>query len=134
MTREVIAARQLPSLPSKLDNRGEAAIDQPLAVKGHWVLIRVEAVVGLHQFVHSGHGGVTSCFIGPLDPGENDRLVLFRLNGLAKVGELPVGDVIAPAFENARRAEFLEYTAGFLRVIDELLLARVGTAITKPSM
>jgi hypothetical protein len=40
VTREVIAARQLPSLPSKLDNRGEAAIDQPLAVKGHWVLRR----------------------------------------------------------------------------------------------
>jgi hypothetical protein len=100
--------RQLPSLFSNLDDRSEAAIDHPLALEGHRILLRVEAVVGPHQITHSGHGGVTRRLIGPLDPGENDRLVGIRLNGLAKVGELPVGHVVAPTFKNALRAELFE--------------------------
>src|SRR4029079_16179960 len=121
---------QLLSLPSKLDDRSEAAVDQPLAVEGHWVLLRVEAGVGLHQFVHSGHCGVTCRFIRPLDPRENDRLVLLRLNRLAKVSELPMGHVVAPAFENAPRAELSAFSASSMN----FSLLAVGTAITKPSM
>src|SRR3712207_4107513 len=94
--------------PSKLDHWHEPAEDHALAIEWHRVLLRIEPVVRLHQFAHPAHGGVAGGLVGPFDPGENDCLVLRRLDGSAEVGELAVWHVVAPAFENSRGAELLE--------------------------
>src|SRR5687767_4024698 len=98
----------------KLHDRREPAIDQPLAVERHRVLLRIDPVVALHELVHSAHCGVAGRLVGPFDPGEDNGLVLVRLDGLAEVRELAVAYIVAPTFENARGAELLEHAVSLV--------------------
>ena len=45
---------------------------------------------------------------GEFEPGEDDDLVRLGLHGALEVGDLAVRHVVAPGFDHAGRAEFLE--------------------------
>ena len=72
------------------------------------------------------HRGVSRCLVRPLDPREHHHFVILCLHSTAKVGQLAIFDVIAPALEDALRAVLDEYRIALLGVIDELLLVRLG--------
>jgi dihydrofolate reductase len=87
--------------------------------------IRGSAFVRIvHPVGHLRHGGIAGLLVRPLDPGEDDRLVGFGLNGLAEIGDLAVGHVVAPALDHARGAEVDEHAVALPGVVDELLLVR----------
>ena len=53
---------------SKLHDRRKSAVDHPLAVERHRVLIRIEPAVSLKQLVNPAHRPVARRLVGPLDP------------------------------------------------------------------
>src|SRR5262249_14487700 len=81
---------------------------------------------------HLGHRCIARGLVRPLDPGKHYRLVILRLNCAAKVGELALLDVIAPALEHASGTILYEYRVAPLRVFDELLLVSLRHRDHKP--
>ena len=47
---------------------------------------------------------IASFLVRPFDPGKHDGLFIFYLNRLAKVGVLPVRQVITPPFNSEKTA------------------------------
>ena len=87
-----------------IDDRVESADDHPLAVERHLAAHLRHARVAHHLLVR----GIARRLVGIFEPAENDRLVGLRLHGALEVVDLAVGDIVAPAFDHARDAEFLE--------------------------
>jgi hypothetical protein len=87
-----------------LDDRGEARDDHPLAVEGHRRTHRLHTRIAHHLFGR----GVARRAIGIFEPGKDDLLALLCLHCGPEVIDLSDRDVIAPAFDMAANAEFLE--------------------------
>src|SRR3546814_635250 len=103
----------------QFDHGREAAVDQALAVEWHRVLRRVHAWVRIAH--HLLHARVAGGLVGPLDPREHHRLVVLRLPGLAEVGLLADGYVVAPALQHAGRADVYDDRIACLGLRDEAL-------------
>ena len=93
---------------SGVDDRREAAIDHALAVERHVGVVRLHPPV-LHDL---RPGRVARLLRGPFDPGVDDLLVARGLHRALEVGDLAVGHVVAPRFDHARGAVFLEHRRG----------------------
>src|SRR5919198_3656081 len=89
---------------SCLHDHFKAAVDQPLSVKGHRVLVRLQPRVG-HDLLHAV---ISYLARRPDDPGENDRLVVLALDRHGKRGELPIWYVVAPTLDEFQCAVLLE--------------------------
>jgi len=76
---------------------------------------------------------VARFLVRPFNQTEDHGFIVSCKYRLSKVGQLTLRDVVAPTFENPKRALFNEVTVGLGRVFDERLFA-VGTAIRKPSI
>src|SRR3546814_10569418 len=103
----------------QFDQGREAAVEQALAVERHRVLRRVHA--GIRIAHHLLHARVAGGLVGPLDPREHHCLVVLRLHGLAEVGLLADGYVVAPALQHAGRAVVDEDRIAGLCMVAELL-------------
>src|SRR3954467_10277609 len=86
-----------------VEDRGEAAMDPSIVVVGHHV--GIHARIGYHLLP----AFVTSLLRRPFDPGIDDSFVVRRLHRPLVVGDLAVGDVIAPGFDDAGGAEFPDH-------------------------
>jgi hypothetical protein len=62
----------------------------------------------------------------PFDPRKHHRFVVLGLNGATEIGDLAVGDIIAPAFQDAGRAIFHEDRVAAVGVLDEFVLVGRG--------
>src|SRR4249919_1771539 len=107
---------------AQLHYRREATIDEPFAVEGHGIAFRAHARV----FHHALHAAVAGALVRPLDPRKHHRFVVLGLDGAAEVGDLAVGDIIAPALQDAGRAIFHEDRIAAIGVLDEFVLVGRG--------
>src|SRR5580693_919508 len=114
-------AEQLRSATQLQDGR-ESAEYHPLAVEWHRILLRTQPRI-THDLRHRG---VSRCLVRPLDPRKHHHLIILGLHGTAKIGQLAVFDIIAPALEDALRAILDEYRIALLGMIDESLLVSLG--------
>src|SRR6185503_9410872 len=87
---------------SAVQDRLEPAVDHPLAVERHRGVLDARV---LHGFLHAS---VTHFARRPGDPREHDGLVGLELHRLRKRRRLAGRDIVAPGFDGARRAIFLE--------------------------
>src|SRR6185503_8874938 len=76
---------------------------------------------------HLLHGGIANFFRRPLAPREHDCLVALGGNRSLEVGDLAVGNVVAPTLDNAKRSPLQESLRHVRSHVDVLLFA-VGLA------
>src|SRR5579864_578488 len=90
---------------SRIDQHLESAVDQPFAVEGHRILVRLKSRIGHHLL----HGLVAHLLRRPRDPREDDGLVVLALHRHWKRRDLALRHVVAPALDQSQRAMLLEH-------------------------
>src|SRR5579864_7620415 len=97
-----------PATESHVDQHLESAVDQPFAVEGHRILVRLKSRIGHHLL----HPFVAHLFRRPGDPREDDGLVVLALHRHWKRRDLALRHVVAPALDQSQRAVLLEHYRG----------------------
>jgi hypothetical protein len=85
-------------------------------------------------FHHLLHAGVARGLVRPLDPRKGHRFLGRGLDRAAEVGDLAVGDVVAPASITRIAPSSMNSGSKWRACSMNFCLLAVGTAITKPSM
>src|SRR5688572_11400637 len=116
------AARYPRALALCVENWPEAAPEHALPVEWHLVAIRLDALV--HHDLRPG--SVVGRLVGPFDEREHHVLAVLGLHGAPEVRDLTVGHVVAPGFDDAGRAIFLEHLCGLGSHLPIGLLVALG--------